>query len=452
MTPAPAKRAILIVLVSLVAAWLLAMAASFTDLFVQPVYVDGIYRGDDPAVRPSTYLVFAAVAVVAVAVVIAQRLAIRVRLDRGVDALLPRAAHRFTTLMIVIVLAFAAILGVAAFLSGFPGRSEIADMGVRILGTYLPILAYTAVIVTVLLLGFVFRKDSLPKSSALREGSAPEPVEGSVATPAPDPRFLGGAYAVPIVAVAVALIFGLIVYDITHTRLELWIWVIIHVIVATGIIAGTVFAQRAMAESADWGSARSRITRSAGTMNFVLSVVFIAVVSVMAFSTGSNAITGLRISPSLSVDIFPGPSDLVQDVVVSVNGWDLTPDSVVTVTLEPGGQAIITGEVGSYRDFYGQENLPASLTPGDYVLEASAVAIDGSEITRTARFSVNDDSTVEMKSLVGFAWQEPDTTILSPSFSWAIREMLPALTMLVIGLATTSLTLTRRNREPVTSG
>jgi len=450
MTSAPAKRAILIVLVSVVAAWLLAMAASFSDLFVTPVYVDGIYRGDDPAVSPSIYLVFAAVAVVAIAVVVAQRLAIRARIHEGVDALLPRAAHRFTTLMIVIVLATAAILAVAAFFSGFPGRSETAGATVRILGTYLPILAYTAVIVTVLLVGFVFRKDSLPKSAVASKQSTGEADQGLVES-SPNPRLLGGAYAVPIVAIAVALVFGLIVYDLTYTRLELWIWVIIHVIVATGIVAGTVFAERAMAGSADRSSTRSRITRSAGALNFVLSIVFIAVVSVMGFSTGANQITNLRISPSLSVEIFPGPSDLVSDAVVSVNGWDLTPDSVVIVTLEPAGQVIITGEVGGYRDFYGQENLPASLPPGDYVVEATGTAIGGTEITRTARFSVNDDNTVEMKSLAGFGWYQSETTVLSPSFSWGIRELLPAGTMLVIGLATTYLTLTARNREQVTS-
>jgi hypothetical protein len=445
-----AKRALLIVLASIVVAWLLVMAATFTDLFVTPIYVDGVYRGDDPAVKASTYLFVGAVAIVSAATLVAQRLAIRARIDAGAHALLPRATHRFTTLMIVIALSFAAIFGVSVFLQSFPGGREQAEVGVRLFTTYLPIVLYTAIIVTVLLVGFVFRGDKLPKTTA-DTTQAKSPTDQATSESGTDSRALGGAYAVPIIAAAVALIFGLVVYDITQTRLELWIWVIIQVIVGAGIVAGTLFAAKAIRQEADHSSSRARITRSSGILNFVLSIVFVAIVLGMGFGTGASSIEGLRISPQLYVEVYPGATDTIGDVMVSANGWDLSPDTDVTVTLDATGDVLISGQVGQFRDFYGQQELPESLGPGDYSITGTATGIDGKELTSSLRFSVRDDLTVELKSLMGVQWAETTPTIMPASWSWGVRDMLPAITMLLIGLITAYVTITARNRDEVTA-
>jgi hypothetical protein len=232
MTTHLAQRSLLVILGSIIAAWMLALLAAYSDLFVQPVYEDGVYVGESPEIRASTYLVVSAIAIVAAAAIIAQRSAIRARIDQGSSSRLPRAAHRFATLVIIVSLAIAAIAGIVVFASNFGGR-EGGDIGVRFLSTYLPILLYTAVIVAVLLVGFVFRRDTLPKASS----DAPAPATAPQEAPPSSPRALAGAFAVPIIAGAVALIFGLIVFDLTQTRLDVWVWVIIHALIAAGVIA-----------------------------------------------------------------------------------------------------------------------------------------------------------------------------------------------------------------------
>ena len=436
-----ARRAILIVLASVFVSWLFVIAAAYTDLFVNPVFEDGVYIGQDPPVQASTYLLFGAVAVVAIAVIFSQRLAIAARLDQGPDARLPRAVHRFTTLTIVVTLGVATVFGFIVFTSSFPGGGEEAGVSLRLWTTYLPIILYTAVIVAVLLVGFVFRKDSLPRTVTGSMASVGEEKGDAHA----DNRALGAAYAVPIVAGAIALIFGLIVYDVTGTRLETWIWVIIHVILATGIIAGTIFAERAIRGDVDPISSRTRITRSSRILNFVLSIVFIAVTLGMGYGMGSSAISGLRIAPQLWVEVFPGASENVGDVIVSVNAYDLSPGTPVTVTIEPSETVLISGEVEQFREFFGQENLPSDLEPGDYSVEALATGFGGDDITRSVRFSVTDDGLVELKSLMGGGWVEPEGTVISPTWSWGLRDMLPTLVIFLIGLTTTYVTLTRRN-------
>lgn len=436
-----ARRGILVVLGAVFVSWLFVIAATYTDLFVNPVFDDGVYIGQDPPVQASTYLLFAAVATVAIAVIFGQRLAITARLDQGPDARLPRAVHRFTTLTIVVTLAVATVLGFVVFTSSFPGGGEEAGVSLRLWTTYLPIILYTAVIVTVLLVGFVFRKDSLPKTVT---GPVPTARAGSDDESA-DNRALGAAYAIPIIAGAIALIFGLIVYDVTGTRLEIWIWVIIHVILAVGIVAGTIFAERAIRGDIDPTSSRTRITRSSRILNFVLSIVFIAVTLGMGYSMAANAVGGLRIAPQLWVEVFPGASENVEDVIVSVNAYDLAPGTPVTVTVEPSGIDLISGDVEQFREFFGQENLPGDLEQGDYSVEALATGFGGDDITRSVRFSVTDDGLVELNSLMGGGWVEPEGTVIAPTWSWGLRDMLPTLVIFLIGLTTTYVTLTRRN-------
>jgi len=141
---------------------------------------------------------------------------------------------------------------------------------------------HTALVVTILLLAFVLRKDTSDASGAEQKGLSARQ------------KALGLGYAIPIIAAAIAVIFGLVVYDVTGTTLEAWVWVIIQVIIAAGIILGTRYARLAKAEKPSPPKPRTAWASGAWNLNFVLSIVFGAVVSVMAFVFGFSSFEELR--------------------------------------------------------------------------------------------------------------------------------------------------------------
>jgi len=440
------RRSIALPLIALILSWAVYLLARYTDLFVTPVYDDeGTWIGQDPAIQIAPYLLFLAVAIFGVAAVLAQRLAIAQRVALGADERLPRSAHRFATLAIVVALAFAAILGIGAFLEGFRAfgpRSD--DLGLRFLTTYLPILLNTTLVVVILLAGFVLRKDTLPKSDDKAKALEADGQESEA--PAEARRSLGAAYALPIVAVASALIFGLIVFDVTGTTLEVWVWVIIQAIIGAGIVVGTIFGEKAMAAGPRGTTSRSRITRSARGLNFVLSIVFGAVVTIMGFSYGTSAVNSLRISPSLSLDVYAITGTPVANTTISVNGWDLAQTSTVEVTLQPGGETLLTGEVDAFRGFYQDFTLPA-LTPGSYVLEGNATSVDGQPVTRSLEFGVAENGTLiwnpkfEERNRVG----DDNARVMAPSLPWLIDDLAPALVLILLAQTGIFVTMTRRN-------
>jgi Na+/H+ antiporter NhaD/arsenite permease-like protein len=151
----------------------------------------------------------------------------------------------------------------------------------RLINVYLPIVLATILVVYTLLSAFVFRKN------------APDIPEGEKDEDrAKLQRAVGLAYAVPVIGTAIAIIFGLTVYDITKTSLDAWIWVIIQAIIGFSIILGTTFAARA--RSARALPPRERKSGVAAVnLNFVLSIVFAVVVLIMAFSLGFAGVDSL---------------------------------------------------------------------------------------------------------------------------------------------------------------
>jgi hypothetical protein len=107
-------------------------------------------------------------------------------------------------------------------------------------------------------------------------------------------KALALGYVLPIFTTAIAIIFGLVVYDVTRTTLQVWVWVIIQLIIAFGIIAGTRFASRARAAKPAAPKPRTALAAGAANLNFVLSIIFGAVVSIMGFTFGFSAIENLR--------------------------------------------------------------------------------------------------------------------------------------------------------------
>lgn len=271
-----AKRAIVLPLIGLGVAWVFFMVGFFTDLLVNV----NQYATDNFAERElrwSTYLFFAGITAVSVTALIGQRLALALRNQN--DFPLARAAHRFTNLGIILSLIAGAVFAIGNFLGAFGGYDRSAPGLVRVFGVYVPIVLATILVVTVLLLGFVFRKDAPDLRNEQDENLSKKQ------------RAVGLAYASPILGTAIAILFGLAVYDITRTELDVWIWVIIQLIIAVSILIGTRFAAKAKLVALPPKPRQPGV--AAVSLNLVLSIVFGVVVTLMAFGFGASAIDSL---------------------------------------------------------------------------------------------------------------------------------------------------------------
>jgi len=301
-----AKQAIISPLIGLVVGWTLFMFAIYSDLFVFPVYdQEGMYLGETQIVKISTYLYLVGIVVFGLLALRGQQMSLQARELAGLDAPLPRAAHRFTNLTVVISLVGGSIYAIGNFLNAFSSFGQVdVNLLVRLFDVYLPIVLATILVIYILLRAFVFRKQSVKE--AKKQGMSESE------------KALGLGYAIPILFTAVAIIFGLVVYDITRTDLQVWVWVVIQVIIALGILLGTRFSSKA--KSAKEAPPRVRQTLAAGAtnLNFVLSIVFGAVVSIMSFTFGASAIESLRIWPEY-IEPKPG-EDFVFDP-----GWEIAP-------------------------------------------------------------------------------------------------------------------------------
>jgi hypothetical protein len=301
-----AKQAIITPLIGLVVGWTLFMFAIYSDLFVFPVYdSQGMYLGETQVVKISTYLFLIGIVVFGLLALRGQQMALHSRELAGLEAPLPRAAHRYTNLTVVISLVGGSIYAIGNFLDAFTRfvQDEV-NLLVRLLDVYVPIVLATILVIYILLRAFVFRKQSV-KQAKKRGMSESE-------------KALGLGYAIPILFTAVAIIFGLVVYDITRTDLQVWVWVVIQVIIALGILLGTRFSSKAKSAKAAPPRVRQTLAAGAANLNFVLSIVFGAVVSIMSFTFGASAIESLRIWPEYIEP--PKGEEFVFDP-----GWDVAP-------------------------------------------------------------------------------------------------------------------------------
>ena len=301
-----AKQAIITPLIGLVVGWTLFMFAIYSDLFVFPIYdSQGMYLGETQIVQISTYLYLVGIVVFGLLALRGQQLSLRARELAGLDAPLPRAAHRFTNLTVVISLVGGSIYAIGNFLNAFNSfGQENVNLLVRLFDVYVPIVLATILVIYILLRAFVYRKQTVKqaKKQVMSESE----------------KALGLGYAIPILLTAVAIIFGLVVYDITRTDLQVWVWVVIQVIIALGILLGTRFSSRAKAAKAAPPRVRQTLAAGATNLNFVLSIVFGATVSIMSFTFGASAIESLRIWPEY---IEPAEGE----EFVFDPGWEMAP-------------------------------------------------------------------------------------------------------------------------------
>jgi hypothetical protein len=303
------KLAILTPLVGLIGGWKFFMFAIYAGLFVYPIYdAQGMYQGDEQIIRPSTYLFLSGIVVFGLLALYGQRLALRARALAGVDDALARAAHRFTNFAVIVALVGGAFFAIGNFLGAFNtyiDREE--DLTVRLFDVYIPILLATGLVVYILLRAFVFRKQVV-------KGAKKESMSESE-------KALGLGYAVPIIFTAIAIIFGLVVYDVTRTDLQVWVWVIIQVIIVSGILLGTRFSTKAKSAKAAPPRTRATLAAGAANLNFVLSIIFGVTVSFMSFTFGSMAIETLRVYPPYEE---PAPGE----EFTAVWSWTVAPLSV----------------------------------------------------------------------------------------------------------------------------
>ena len=282
------QKAIALPLIGEVWGWLFFVVAIWANQ-VQNNLTYGTQYPAFPApeiVHASTYLFLVAIAGFSLAAVRGQSLAIKSRGELGESHQLARAAHRFSTLAVVIGLAFGAIYAIGNFMGAFGYSSSNAqNAGIRFLDVYLPILLATGLVVYVILRAFVFREGEHQEGEKDKRGL----TEAQKA--------LGLGYAMPIIATAIAIILGLVVYDVTKTTLQVWVWVLIQVIVVAGVIQGTRFAAKAKQGKVRPPRERRILAAGAAGLNFVLSIVFGGVVSIMAFSYGGAAIDKLQRFP-----------------------------------------------------------------------------------------------------------------------------------------------------------
>ena len=106
-------------------------------------------------------------------------------------------------------------------------------------------------------------------------------------------RNLGLGYALPIIGGAISLIIGLVVWDLTHTTFDAWIWILIIAILGISLVFGTSLSNAAFNFAEPSGKAVGSI-RGAKNLNFVLGIIWSAVVTVKSFSDMGNAVNQLR--------------------------------------------------------------------------------------------------------------------------------------------------------------
>ena len=303
------QKALVLPLIGEVWGWLFFMAALYSNQadnqssYGAEIYVDG--QPDNQVHLGGIYLFLIAIAGFSVFALAGQKTAIAARLELGEQNALGRAAQRFATLALVLALAFGVIYALGNFMGAFGyGKSNAENAAVRILDVYLPILVATALVIWVLLSAFVFRAgdhhDGQKDKHGLTEAQ----------------KALGLGYALPILTTAFAIILGLIVFDVTKTGLQVWVWVLIQAIVVAGVVLGTKFASKAKLGVSRPPRERRVLAAGAAGLNFVLSVVFGGVVSIMAFTYGGIAIGKLQRFPEYDVNGKPiGSAKLTIDPI-----------------------------------------------------------------------------------------------------------------------------------------
>lgn len=474
-----AVRCLALILGSAVLAWLLFVAGQYAQL-VEQVNSPQTF-GEAERVTIAQYFNVAAVVVLGLGALVAKR---RLAPLAAVDAdrrTLVGPVSGFAGLMLIVTAATAAWAVFLLFLGGFFGSTEGAapEPVARIVNLYLPIVLYTALVLALILLGFVFSPPGA--KHAVTEAGEPGAGGAGGADPAADTtvaaadttvatvtaapsteadrgdgrRAIALAFATPIIAAAIALVLGLIVYDVTRTALEVWIWVVILVIIALGVLFGTRLARR----GEDALGAHAPLVAGATILNFVLVVVFAVSAAGMSLGYAASAVWGLNVSPELAFSAYADDEEYSDDdesvelvnPQISLWGSDLKRGTEVALTLEPGAETVTAVAVDRNRWVSAETELPEGIAPGDYRLVASAETTDGRPLEASLRMTVTAGGSLVFPdgtaSDDGKGDDEADMSRLLPvTAGWVFDDLLPAGLMLLLALALIAITLQTRNR------
>ncbi len=385
-----------------------------------------------------------AVASLGLGALIGERIALGLLHDEPKHARMAKAAIDFSRTIAVVSVIVAFFATSVLFLSAFGDSPSMAgDITIirRLLETYIPIIGYTAFAVWVLLSMFVFHRTKATEPAAARAKKVTTVKLTDEQTEARR-KNLALAFTLPIVALALGLIIGLIVYDLTNRGPEASIWLLIASIVGSGVVAGTVFAARAGETDPVTQNLGRGPTYGARMLSFVLSVLFGSVVSIMSFVYGQVAIDRLQVMPYLSTYIGIEGSKSV----LYVNGSDLKPFAEVEV----GGDDVF----GEYDPFeadsagylYEPVVINPELEPGKYVITATAVGATSEELATETQFEVTSDGEVVPEDDTE-SYAQGDPGLLTPDMSWWFTKMLPALGLFLVAEFVLGYTLIARNRR-----
>ena len=298
------KLSVILPLIGLTLGWIFFITAIYTDLFYPyPQYGDNGQLLTDPQIQVSTYLFLSGIAVFSGFSLWGQKKSLKLRNEN--DSALAKSSHRLNNLAVIVALVAGAIYAIGNFLGAFNNYdSRDVPALIRIFGVYVPIVLSTIMVVTLILFAFVFRQDAPDLENTEKDEER-----------AKLQRYIGLAYASPIIGTAIAVILGLVVYDTTRTNLDVWIWVVIQAIIATSIIIGTSFA--AKVRLARPLEPRPKLRGIAAVnLNLVITIVFGVVVTIMSFTFGASAVDELRewpeYKPGMTEAIMPTikPADL----------------------------------------------------------------------------------------------------------------------------------------------
>lgn len=448
-----ARRALVTILMSATLGWILFTAGLILDVYTRSGKTFDELYGDDAVgmILPSKYLTLLAITVFAIGALIAKRQLVK---QGGTQLGYLGAVYTFANVALVVALAMTAIGGVSVFMSGFFDGSQAA-VSIRLLDVYVPIICYTIVLVSVLLAGFVF-----VKHSAQNGGQPPVQVAAPAASTETVQRATALSFAVPIIAVAIALIIGLIVYDITKHSPEVWIWVIIQTLIAAGIIIGTFLARNAMRGSGTVDqhtgliASPSGVSVGAQTLNFILSVIFTVAVSIMALTYAASAANALQVNTYLSLNVWDTDSGMleqlpagnpVKNLTLQADGNDLERTSPATVMVTPGGEVLLEDEVDRHGYLYMETEFVPDVDPGEYALVFEAV--DSQSVTQTLElpFTVLESGNVQFAD-GSYIASDMETPQMRPmSLQWFFENLLPAFLLWLITMALIFLTLNLRN-------
>lgn len=405
--------ALRVTLLGLIVAWILFVAGFHVAM--SPTYDDRAGLGD---LNPATYFFFGAIAALGLAGLYTKRKA-QSQLLAGDPVARAVYGHGFGALIVASVAAGLAVVSIFFSLV----NTEPASIGVRILNLYLPIVLFTALLVALLLSGFVFG-GRVPVPHPVH------PVAPDRPGPSPsDTRSVAWAYSIPIIAGALAAILAGIVYDATRTSLNVWMWLLILTIIAAGIVLGTHFSSKEPSAAGAVG------------LNTGWTIAFVIVAGAMAFGYGASSTDQLHLNANLSIDAFPADSGWQLDV----SGSGLAPDSELTLTVDPSGTRIQTYPVDSDGWVYEERAFPADLPAGEHRLTLRGTTADGGELEAILKVTTDGSSDV-MLTGQSHSFDEYSAT-LPVSWGWFGSKVLPAFLMLLVVTALIDVTLVLRSRR-----